>query len=117
MIEADREQMSQVTTNLMLNAIQAMISGGTLTIRTYRGSTVGEKLHDIKIEITDTGGGITEENLKKLFDPFFTTKHSGTGLGLAITHSVIDSHKGRIEVKSKVEMGTTFIVTLPVSQS
>ena len=116
LIEADKEQISQVTSNLILNAIQAMLSGGRLRVRTYQGSIVGDRIHDIKIEVTDTGGGIAEDNLKKLFDPFFTTKHSGTGLGLAITHSVIDSHKGTIEVKTRLDVGTTFTVTLPVKQ-
>ena len=65
------------------------------------------------IEVTDTGEGISEENLKSLFDPFFTTKMTGTGMGLPITLRIIEEHKGSIKVKSHAGKGTTFIITLP----
>ena len=116
-IEIDREQITQVISNLILNGMQAMTTGGVIGIKIYEGEKIGEMLHNIKIEISDSGHGITQDNLKKMFDPFFTTKHTGTGLGLAITHSIIDSHKGTIEVKSVLDKGTTFVITLPVSSS
>ena len=109
-IMGDREQLLQVLNNLILNAIQAMPEGGELKLVTK------EAAPGIAIEVSDTGHGIPREHLKKLFDPFFTTKYGGAGLGLSIAHSIIDGHKGSIEVKSEVGKGTTFIITLPVSQ-
>ncbi len=115
-IEVDRGQISQVFSNLILNAIQAMPSGGELKVSTSAGKRVEEILQTVKIQISDTGHGIPEDTVKKLFDPFFTTKYGGTGLGLTISHSIVDGHKGYIDVESKVGKGTTFTVTLPVSQ-
>jgi len=98
----------QAFLNLVLNAIQAMDSGGVLTIRS--------RLHRDAVEITiaDTGAGIGEENRKKLFSPFFTTKKNGTGLGLAITYRIIENHRGTIHVASEPGKGTTFTVQLPI---
>ncbi len=115
-IEIDQGQLSQVFSNLMLNAIQAMPNGGELQVITLPGKEVEEVLQEIKVQISDTGHGISEDMAKKLFDPFFTTKYGGTGLGLTISHSIVDGHKGYIDVESKIGKGTTFIVTLPVSQ-
>ncbi|MCX5726266.1 MAG: ATP-binding protein, partial [Candidatus Saganbacteria bacterium] len=115
-IQADIQQLSQVFSNLVLNAVQAMPDGGELKIAASPKRKVGELVEEISIEVTDTGYGITPENQKKLFDPFFTTKHGGTGLGLTIAHSVIDGHKGTIEVKSKIGKGTSFSIALPVNQ-
>ncbi len=115
-IEVDNGQISQVFSNLILNAIQAMQNGGEIKVKTYPGKMVEDILQNVKIEIADNGPGIAEDTLKKLFDPFFTTKYGGTGLGLTITHSIVDGHKGYIDVQSKVGQGTTFVVTLPVSQ-
>ncbi|MBN2058299.1 MAG: PAS domain S-box protein [Candidatus Saganbacteria bacterium] len=116
-IEIDKGQLSQVFSNLILNAIQAMRGGGELRIKTMPGKAVEGMLRTVKIQISDTGHGIAEETLKKLFDPFFTTKYGGTGLGLTISHSIVDGHKGYIDVASQVGKGTTFTITLPVSQS
>jgi signal transduction histidine kinase len=77
------------------------------------GPEKGEPIPAVFVEITDTGGGIPEENLKSLFDPFFTTKVSGTGMGLPITLRIIEEHKGSIRVRSQVGKGTTFLITLP----
>jgi len=74
-------------------------------------------LQTIEVEVSDTGHGISPDNIKKLFDPFFTTKHAGTGLGLSISHSIIDNHKGTMNVKSEPEKGTSFIVILPMKQN
>lgn len=115
-IEVDKGQLSQVFSNLILNAIQAMPDGGELAVTTLPGKTIDQVLQNVKVKVSDTGHGIPEEMQKKLFDPFFTTKYGGTGLGLTIAHSVVDGHKGFIDVESRVGKGTTFTVTLPVSQ-
>ena len=87
-----------------------MTDGGQIKIRT--------KLADdyVEVEFSDTGCGIPQENLKKLFDPFFSTKARGIGLGLAVTHGIVERNKCKIEVKSKVSEGTTFMVKLPVEK-
>jgi PAS domain S-box-containing protein len=115
-IEVDKSQISQVFSNLILNAIQAMPSGGELKIVVVPGKVVEGILQSVKIQVSDTGHGIPEDVQKKLFDPFFTTKYGGTGLGLTITHSIVDGHRGYIDVESEVGKGTTFTVTLPVAQ-
>jgi len=100
-------QMVQIITNLILNASDAMSGEGRLTISaTHTGS-------DVRLFFTDTGHGISGENLKRVFDPFFTTKQTGTGLGLAVSHSIVKGFGGDIEVKSEVGKGSTFIVRLP----
>jgi PAS domain S-box-containing protein len=115
-VEVDRGQLTQVFSNLILNAIQAMPDGGELKVVTRPGKMVEDMVQSIKIEVSDAGHGISEEMVKKLFDPFFTTKYGGTGLGLTISHSIVDGHKGYFDVSSKPAQGTTFTVTLPVSQ-
>jgi two-component system NtrC family sensor kinase len=109
-ITADFDQLQQVCTNLIMNAVQAMPQGGTLTIRTSADKT------QIKIEVQDTGVGISPENMRKLFTPFFTTKREvkGVGLGLAVSYGIVQRHRGRIEVQSKEGEGTTFTVYLPL---
>jgi signal transduction histidine kinase len=106
---ADFDQIAQVCTNLILNAIQAMPQGGKLFLRTSKD---GEQL---RIEVQDTGCGIPLENMPKLFTPFFSTKREvkGVGLGLAVSHGIIERHRGRIEVRSKVGEGSTFTIYLP----
>jgi two-component system NtrC family sensor kinase len=108
---ADFDQLQQVCTNLILNAIQAMPDGGRLTLRT---SVNNEQL---KIEVQDTGSGISPENMSKLFTPFFTTKREvkGVGLGLAVVYGIVQRHKGKIEVQSKEGEGTTFTIYLPLN--
>jgi PAS domain S-box-containing protein len=115
-IEVDKGQLSQVFSNLILNAIQAMSGGGELEVAIIPGKKIDDILQNVKIRFSDTGHGISEDMAKKLFDPFFTTKYGGTGLGLTISHSIVDGHKGYIDVESKVGKGTVFTVTLPVSQ-
>jgi len=107
---ADFDQLHQVCTNLILNAIQAMPQGGKLTIRTSAGNG------QLKMEIHDTGCGISPKNMRKLFTPFFTTKQEvkGVGLGLAISYGIIQRHNGKIEVHSKEGEGTTFTICLPL---
>lgn len=115
-IELDKGQLSQVFSNLMLNAIQAMSEGGELKVVTMLGKKVMDQLQTVIVKISDTGHGMPEETVNKLFDPFFTTKHGGTGLGLTISHNIVDGHCGYIDVESKAGKGTTFTITLPVSQ-
>jgi len=107
-VMADFDQLQQIFTNLTLNAIQAMPDGGRLTLRS--SAVDGE----VRIDVQDTGCGISKENMSKLFTPFFTTKAKGkgVGLGLAVVHGIIERHKGRIKVQSEVGKGTTFSVYL-----
>jgi len=102
-------QIQQVFINLFLNARDAMPSGGELTIRTAMNETM------VIVDISDTGTGIPEQNIKRIFDPFFTTKEigRGTGLGLAVTYGIIQEHGGRIFVDSSSGRGTHFRVKLP----
>ena len=114
-IELDINQMKSVINNLTVNAADAMPGGGRLTISTFV-SYADSKEKEIIIEISDTGIGISEENITKIFDPFFSTKEvgKGTGLGLSVTQRIIERHNGRIEVKSRLGEGTTFTIHLPV---
>jgi len=100
--------------NIIINAADAMSkSGGTLTIKTDVKDEVAE------ISFTDTGCGMSKEQLSKLFTPFFTTKETGkgTGLGLAISYGIIQSHNGDIEVESELGKGSTFRIKLPIGKS
>jgi signal transduction histidine kinase len=108
---ADRGQIQQVFLNLMLNAIDAIPAKGTITI-----STKNESNHSVQICITDTGKGMSPENMNKIFNPFFTTKPKGTGLGLAICKRLIELHNGTIHASSRPGEGTTFYITIPVKQ-
>ena len=94
----------------MANARDAMPDGGTLRV------TTAADPENIRIEIADSGIGIKEEHLKKIFDSFFTTKDSitGVGLGLSVCYGFIKDHGGDIQVKSKVDSGTTFTITFPI---
>jgi two-component system NtrC family sensor kinase len=107
-VMADSDQLQQIFTNLTLNAIQAMPGGGRLTLRS--SAVDGE----VRVDVQDTGCGISKENMDKLFTPFFTTKEKGkgVGLGLAVVHRIFERHKGRIQVQSEVGKGTTFSVYL-----
>jgi len=111
-LTADPNQLQQVCTNLILNAIQAMPGGGKLHLRTSLDNG------QLKMEVQDTGCGISPENMRKLFTPFFTTKKEvkGVGLGLAVSYGIIQRHHGKIEVHSKEGEGTIFAVYLPLHQ-
>lgn len=117
LVLADFDQIQQVLINIILNSTQAMPDGGNLTIATsaVEGTTIGESLKNVvSIDIKDTGVGISKENLDKLFTPFFTTKEKGkgVGLGLSVVHGIIGRHKGKIEVDSEPNVGTTFTIYL-----
>ena len=124
-VEIDKEQISRVFENLILNADQAMPDGGILRIhaenevveltdRSDQSSV--EPGRFVKIRFVDQGVGIPAENLSRVFDPYFTTKQGGTGLGLATSHSVIRKHNGLITVESVPGKGTVFTILLPASE-
>jgi signal transduction histidine kinase len=112
--ELDRDQMTQVLTNLISNAIEAMPESGQLTVRARAD---GDRL---ALMVTDTGTGISKENLNKIFEPFFTTKPmgKGTGLGLPVSYGIVKMHNGDIKVQSNDDpaagaTGTCFTVSVP----
>jgi len=109
----DSQQVEQVFMNLLLNAYHAMPDGGTLTI----DAKVTEDY--VEVLVSDTGTGISKENLGKIFDPFFTTKMEGEGmgLGLAICHSIVEHNRGTMKVSSELDKGSIFTVSLPVDKS
>jgi nitrogen fixation/metabolism regulation signal transduction histidine kinase len=110
-IEADPEQLRRAFGNLILNAMDAMKNGGTLAVRTASRDSW------VRIEISDTGEGLTAEERERLFTPYYTTKQHGTGLGLAIVQSVVSDHHGKIAVESAPGKGATFLVDLPAKQT
>ena len=106
-------KLQQVFTNLILNARDAMLGGGTITLMTAL-----DENDEVVIEVSDTGEGIAPENLSKIYDPFFTTKGvgSGTGLGLAVSYGIVQEHAGSIEASSQIGDGTTFHLVFPQYQ-
>jgi len=114
-IYADKNQLTQVIINLVMNAVDAMDDRGKLTIRTYRDEKAGMAC----LEVQDTGTGIPQEVISKIFDPFFTTKMpgKGTGLGLSTIYGIVKENNGRISVKETSHEGTTFILELPIKDS
>ena len=111
---ADAEQLRQVFLNLAINAVQAMPSGGKLTISTALRKPGRRSTPMLEVRFRDTGVGIAAADLKNLFIPFYTTKDKGTGLGLPISQRIIENHGGTIEVRSRVGVGSTFTVVLPL---
>ncbi len=107
-INVDREQITRVFSNVMINALDAMPEGGVMTLETG----VGGRYFVVKIK--DTGTGIPEEDIIRIFDPFFSTKASGIGLGLSVTYGTVVSHGGTISVESQRGKGTLFTVSLPM---
>jgi two-component system, NtrC family, nitrogen regulation sensor histidine kinase NtrY len=105
-VPADAEQMARVLRNLILNAIDAMPDGGSLII------TTAARDGGVRLEVSDTGQGLTPEECERLFTPYYTTKTHGTGLGLAIVQSVVSDHRGRISVASQPGKGTSFQIDL-----
>jgi nitrogen fixation/metabolism regulation signal transduction histidine kinase len=107
-IQADPDLLHRAVQNLILNALDAMPAGGTLTVRTQaiKGGA--------RLEVSDTGKGLTKEECERLFTPYYTTKQHGTGLGLAIVQSVVSDHGGKISVESEPERGTTFKIELRI---
>ncbi len=119
-VEVDPGQISQVFQNIVINAIQAMPTGGMIKIRGENLEVAGSELpldigRYVKISVQDEGIGISAELLPRIFDPYFTTKQQGSGLGLATAFSIIKNHHGHISVESELGIGTTFNVYLPAS--
>jgi signal transduction histidine kinase len=112
----DPSSMEQAFLNIILNAQKAMPKGGTFTVSTHafpQSKDDGKEAREVQIIFEDTGIGIPRENLPKIFNPFFSTRPDGTGLGLSITKNIVEQNGGKIEVKSQVNEGTKFIITLP----
>ena len=121
-IRMDRQQLLHAFMNVLLNAVQAMPDGGTLTVRARATSNVERRTSDstirnpqsaIVIEVEDTGPGIPPEHRDRIFEPYFTTKEGGTGLGLALAYKIFQEHDGSITVESRVGSGATFLIMLP----
>ena len=121
-VRMDRQQLTHAFMNVMLNAIQAMPGGGTLSVRAAvlpleraavsGHASVGGRL--AQITFSDSGPGIAPEDQDRIFEPYFTTKEGGTGLGLALTHKIVEEHGGAIRVESQAGSGATFVITLPL---
>jgi len=112
-IEGDQDQLRQVFTNLIINGLQAMEGGGTLTL----GLSRDEDGRQVRVTVSDSGSGILAEHLEKLFTPFFSTKARGTGLGLAVSYGIVKDHGGDIRVESVAGQGSAFIVLLPAQNT
>jgi signal transduction histidine kinase len=108
-VRIDPELIKTCVLNVVMNAFQAMPDGGTLTVR-----TAGED-RKFLLTVSDTGAGVSKEDLAKIFEPFFTTKSSGLGLGLATTKRIIEEHKGKIEFHSVAGAGSDVVISLPVN--
>jgi signal transduction histidine kinase len=106
-VQADAEQLKTCFSNLMINAVQAMPEGGSLEI------TVSPNSSQVEIDFTDSGPGISPQALEQIFEPYYSTKETGIGLGLPLTKKIIEEHGGQIAVKSELDKGTVFTVTLP----
>ena len=109
-IRADGEQLWQATLNLIRNSLEAMPSGGELTVGTWHHDGLAQ------LRVTDKGQGMTQEQLSHVFLPFFTTKSSGTGLGLTLVQQIAIEHGGHVECESQVGRGTTFTIYLPLAE-
>jgi two-component system sensor histidine kinase PilS (NtrC family) len=115
-ITADRDQLEQIYWNLLMNAADAMPDGGTITVSAVSIQIQGKKTEQkdlIRIDVSDTGHGMTELETRHLFEPFFTTKTGGTGLGLATVYRIIEANGGRIFVDSTPAVGSVFSILLP----
>jgi two-component system NtrC family sensor kinase len=112
-IHGDKQHLSQVFLNLILNALDAMPGGGVLEVEIGKSTEPGY----IAVDVKDSGDGIPDHIVTSIFDPFFTTKHrgKGTGLGLSVSLGIVKKHGGDIRVESEVGRGTTFTVLLPIT--
>ncbi len=117
-VEADQAQVKQVFLNVLLNSIQAMPQGGSITVHMADrpDGRKEESLDSVRVTLSDTGPGIPEEAIRRVFDPFYTTKENGTGLGLSITYGIVQGHGGEIDIVSKTDSsshGTSVTIRLP----
>jgi two-component system sensor histidine kinase HydH len=111
-LRVDPDQMTQALLNIFLNAMESMENGGELRV----AAVLRPEVNKVEIRISDTGTGVSRENLPRIFDPFFSTKKKGTGLGLAITAKIIEAHRGEISAESEEGRGTIFKVLLPFAE-
>ena len=109
---ADGELLKQMMLNLIMNAMNAMPSEGSLLVQTRNKKQGNDSDQVLELRIQDSGIGIPPENLDRIFDPFFTTNKKGTGLGLSVVHRIVEQHSGNIRVSSEIGHGTTFIISL-----
>jgi len=110
-IAIDKDRFTQVLLNIFINGIQAMKTGGDLTV------DVLTRENKLRFQISDTGDGISAEDQTNIFNPYFTTKKKGTGLGLAIAFKIIESHGGSIKIESAKGNGTMFVISIPLNQN
>ncbi|KKK65323.1 hypothetical protein LCGC14_2975320, partial [marine sediment metagenome] len=110
-VKLDSIQIQQVLYNIITNAFEAMPDGGTVTIS---ADNLREPVFGLQLTISDTGTGISEDDVNKIFKPFYSTKADGAGLGLSIVRQIMYRHGGNITVENNLEKGTSFILTLPV---
>ena len=117
LIHGDQHQLTQLFTNLLINAYEAMGGKGRITItgELIRIDEAGDGRDAVLVDVTDDGPGMTPDVSEKVFDPFFTTKAQGSGLGLAIVRKIVDAHDGRLDLRTAPGQGTTIRLTLPVS--
>jgi len=113
-VDADKGQLSQVISNLVINAQQAMPDGGTITISAE--NVTASTGRQVQVTVRDEGIGISPQYLDRIFDPYFSTKQQGSGLGLASTYSIITKHNGTINAVSKLNDGTAFTISLPAAE-
>src|SRR5262249_36964435 len=111
-IVADAELLKTCFLNLMINAVDAMPDGGVLTVAVRRGGDEGAAT--IEVTVTDTGHGMTAEDIRTAFEPYFSTKDTGLGLGLALTRKIVEDHGGHILLESEPGRGTTARIVLPL---
>jgi nitrogen-specific signal transduction histidine kinase/CheY-like chemotaxis protein len=123
-VDADEAQLVQVFTNILLNAKEATLQGGSIAIRASNAVETDDRLEHalrvapgryVRVSVTDTGAGIPPGHLAKIFDPYFTTKEGGSGLGLATTHSIVKNHGGFVTVESRPGCGTTMVISVPAA--
>lgn len=116
-LRADRQQLQQVLINLVQNAADSIGQDGTITLRARNGlfSALDQSRPMVRIEVADTGKGITPDVEKRIFDPFFSTKEAGTGLGLPIAARIVEKHGGVIQYSTQPNRGTTFVLMLPAT--
>jgi len=114
-MSADPERLKEVLVNLIINACEAMVKGGSIII--YEEEVISDKLGQMSvIRLSDNGPGISESIQKKIFQPFFSCKEEGTGLGLSIAEKIINEHGGWLDLKSPKGKGATFIINLPLKK-
>lgn len=113
-VRVQKGPISQVMLNLFVNAVQAMPQGGQIKVSS---ENIPDNSGQVKVTITDTGEGISEDCLARIFEPHFTTKETGSGVGLAASKAIVENHGGQIGVKSTVGMGTSFVILLPAQRN